>query len=193
MYSTIADWADQTKPLTTRTLRAILMLAVLLGSAACGKGGQSETDAFNESHARAEALLAPDLPRGWHYNFQRDEIGGKDVTLASIANEDADMSRDQTLILSIQQEGNDAPAIFFRGREQTLSCNNVCGVRYRADGKTGSWLAERIYDGSGVVITDAGALNVLGSAKSIIIEIGGDVAGQRHFNVIGLKWPPKKQ
>lgn len=165
--------------------------AALLLLASCGPSRQDEINAYNQHMAEANALLAPEMPRGWRYNARADRIRNRVDRLASLANEDDNPLRDQTLILSIQQDGDEPPGIFFRGHNAMLGCATVCGVEFRAGDRTGSWTAERTYDGDAVMLLNPEeALPIIRSATSLIVEVDSNIGGQHTFNVAGLTWPP---
>jgi hypothetical protein len=165
--------------------------AALLLLASCGPSQQDEINAYNQHMAEANALLAPEMPRGWRYNVRPDRIRNRVDRLASLANEDDDPLRDQTLILSIQQDGDEPPGIFFRGHNAMLGCATVCGVEFRSGETVGTWPAERTYGGDAVMLLyPADALPVIRSARSLIVEVDSDIGGQHTFNPAGLTWPP---
>ena len=170
-------------------MRAIAAALLLLAS--CGPSQQDEINAFNQHMAEANALLAPEMPRGWRYNVRPDRIRNRVDRLAAIANEDQASGRDQTLILSVQQLGDGDVGVFFRGNGIMLGCATVCGVEFRAGDRTGSWTAERTHDGDSVMLLNPEeALPIIRTASSLIVEVDSNIGGQHTFNVAGLTWPP---
>lgn len=166
--------------------------AALLLLASCGSREQDEINAYNQHMAEANALLAPELPRGWRYNIRPDRIRNRVDRLASLANEDNDPLRDQTLILSIQQLGDGQLMVLFRGHDDNmLACHTVCGVEYRADNATGTWSGNHGYSENIVIIDQPEeVLRTLREARTLIVEVDGSLGGQHTFNVAGLTWPP---
>lgn len=170
-------------------MRQLVMLCAL-PLAACGAGERDRTEAFNQHMAEANALLAPEMPRGWHYSVRPDRIRDKVDYLASLPNED-EGRRDQTMILVIQKLSEEDIAVFLRGHNNAVGCAAVCGIAYRADNETGSWTGERTYTGNEVMLHDPkAALATIRASREMIIEVPSDLTGQYTFNVAGLVWPP---
>lgn len=181
------------------TPNRIIAAALLLAS--CGPGDQTELDNFNRTMAETNALLASfeaDLPRGWYYRVETDRIRNQPIRLAGLPNEDEGQSRDQKLLLMIQQDGDEPVSLFFRGRDGNgLRCATVCGVAFRAGDKTGSWTAQRDYAGDAVYLVNPGevgeALEIIRSNRSLIIEIDSDFGGQYEFKTEGYSGLPKAE
>ncbi len=179
-------------------MRSIAALLLLLTS--CGRNDQaefnqarfqSEGEDLNRHLAEVNALIGPQMPRGWHYTIRPDRIRNRVDRLASLANEDADPQRDQTLILTIQQDGDEPPMIFFRSPNTLLGCATTCGIEFRSGETVGTWSAERIPRGDAVMLLHpAEALRVIRSARTLIVEVDSDIGGQHTFNAAGLTWPP---
>lgn len=171
-------------------LLVAVALCVLTG---CGRSEQDELNDFNQHMAEANALLAPDMPRGWHYTVRPDRIRNTVNRMATLPSEDEDdINRDQTLILGIGQHGDERVDVFFRGHNNMLKCYTTCGVYYRAGDRTGSWVAERGEMGNDIILSyPEEALPIIRSATSLIVEVPGDVGGQQTFKPAGLTWPPK--
>lgn len=171
----------------------VMRQALLLGAlmlVACGPDARRAEENYQRFMAESNALLAPAMPRGWHYVVRPDRIRGGVDRLASLPNEDS-VPRDQSLILSIQQIRDEPVTIAFRGQGIMLGCQTVCGIAYRAGDKTGSWTAEQTYDGRHVALNwPEDALPIIQQADELIIEIDSDIGGQHTFKVAGLTWPP---
>jgi hypothetical protein len=166
---------------------ALLAISLVAG---CGDDRGEQRAAANESDVfKTQATDRP--PRGWRYTVRPDRIRNSVDRLASLYNEDQSVLQDQKLVLVIQHIAGEQTEIFFRGRGILLGCQTVCGVAYRAGDQTGSWTAERLYDGEGIRLHRPElALAVIRSASTLIVEVPSDLGGQHTFNLAGLTWPP---
>jgi hypothetical protein len=179
-------------PRPARKIEALaLALAATFALAGCDRH-QEEIDRFNKSQAAAKALLESQpqpQPRGWLYSERPDRIRNQKTYLARLMNDDPGSRLDQTVVLSIQQDGSEPAQVFFRSNDLSLGCATVCQIEFRAGSKTGSWLAQRTYDSDAIILLyPSEALPTITSAKSLIVQIDSNVGGQHTFKTGGFKW-----